>query len=757
MYKKLTILITFIILACAGLSQAQTAYAFDGALFSYGTIDLGTGAFTSIGFVPQGSSYYPVSGDNFGVDEQYAIMADFSMSGFYLWHINFTTLTSDSVAPVSSLASGQTIIKAMSYDDLSDTWYVISGDDFASAAFLYTMNIGTGVLTEVGQIQNANAPVAMTIDCGGNAYVVNAEGLMTSTAVLYSLNLSTAAAVQIGTGLGFDNVTYGSQDMDYNPADGNLYWSAYWASGFFDEGGSFRVIDPAAGTSTELSTFGQFETITGFSINTSCPPPVAHGWQLINTGYDYILYDVSFPEGQSSIGYAVGSNVTYNGNGIILKTTDGGMTWDQISTGTIPGLEAVFFTSTNVGYAAGWQDYFIKTTDGGASWNQISVDPSIWYFRDIEFRDANNGIASTSDASLYVTTDAGNSWTLAMGLSQDIQDVCYADNTTLFAVGGDEKISKSTDGGFTWSQVYSGTFTRLFLGVYFKDANLGMVGGEDGKVLKTTDGGSSWTVQNAGGFALLHGVYIFDQDSAYVVGTPEQVYKTTDGGSTWNEDWASSYNAAFYKVKFTSDNMGVICGSQGTILIKTDYVPVELTSFTVSSKGNSVTLSWSTATETNNKGFSVERKTGNSDWQQVGYVPGYGTTAEEHTYSFNDNNLKEGTYSYRLLQQDFDGSTDYSDLVNIVISAPGRFALLQNYPNPFNPSTKISYSVPQQSFVSIKIYNITGEEVASLMNGVQSAGQHQVNFNAKNLSSGIYIARMTAGSFNSTIKMNLLK
>ncbi len=168
-------------------------------------------------------------------------------------------------------------------------------------------------------------------------------------------------------------------------------------------------------------------------------------------------------------------------------------------------------------------------------------------------------------------------------------------------------------------------------------------------------------------------------------------------------------------------------------------------------------LSWTTATETNNQGFSVERLSGNSSWQQIGFVPGFGTTSKEHSYSFNDNNLEDGTYSYRLLQKDFDGTTDYSDVVNVEVSSPSQFALNQNYPNPFNPSTKISYSLPEQSFVSIKIYNVTGEEVASLVNGVQTEGQHQVVFNAKNLSSGIYIAKMTAGSFSSTIKMNLLK
>jgi photosystem II stability/assembly factor-like uncharacterized protein len=759
MHKNLTVFLTLIIMSMfsTGIMAQSLTYAFDGAFFSYGTIDPATGVFTSMNFIPQGSSYYPVSGDNDGTDGQFAVMADFSLSGYYLWHINFINLTSDSIAQVGPLASGQTQIKALAHNTVNDKWYVISSDDFSSSAVLYTIDITSGELTEVGNLQNASAPVTLAIDCNGNAYIVNVEGTMTTTAVLYSLDLTTAAATQVGTNLGFDNATFFSQDMDFSPDDGSLYWSAYWSSGFFSEGGSYRIIDVSNGTSTEIGTFGQYETITGLSVNGNCPAVVQNGWQWINTGYDFILYDVSFPAGQSNIGYAVGSSVTYEGDGIILKTTDAGMTWNQISSGTIPGLEAVYFTSENVGYAAGWQDYFIKTTDGGITWNQINIDPGIWYFRDIEFTDANNGITSTADGTVYVTADAGNSWTLASGLNQDIQDLCYADASTLYAVGGDEKISKSTDGGFSWSEIYSGTFTGLLLGVYFTDANYGMVGGEDGKVLKTTDGGQTWITENAGGFALLHGVYIFNQDSAYVVGTPEQVYKTIDGGNTWTEDIVSNYNVAFYKVKFTSNNMGVICGSQGTILIKRDYVPVELTNFSALVNGASVSLKWQTASEINNKGFNIERKSDKSGWQEIGFVTGNGTSTRQHLYSFNDERLSEGTYNYRLKQIDFDGSFKYSNVVTAEISTPENFRLEQNYPNPFNPSTIVSYYVPVQSFVTLKVYNIAGEEVASLINGLQTKGHHTIIFDGKDFASGVYLVKMSAGNFSSIIKAVLLK
>jgi photosystem II stability/assembly factor-like uncharacterized protein len=483
-----------------------------------------------------------------------------------------------------------------------------------------------------------------------------------------------------------------------------------------------------------------------------------HGWQWINTGYNFILFDISFPAGQSNIGYAVGSDVTYEGNGVILKTTDNGLTWSQISSGTIPGLQSVYFTSVDTGYAAGWQDYFIKTTDGGASWTQKNVDPNVWYFLNIEFWDSNHGIAAAAGAELFATTDAGETWTAATGMTQDIQDVCYAGSNTLYAVGGDEKISKSTDGGFSWTQIYSGTFQSYLLGVNFLNPNFGIVGGDNAKVMITTDGGTNWTTTYAGPYALYHGTCIRDMNTMYVAGTPEQVYKSTDGGSTWVSDFTGANNVALYKVRFTENGTGFISGSQGMILRNTDYTtPVELTSFTANNSGNDVDLNWNTATETNNSGFDVERKSGKSDWQKITFISGYGTSSGKNSYSYIDNNLNAGLYYYRLKQIDFDGKFTYSQSVEVKVQSPENFSLEQNYPNPFNPTTTILYSVPKESNVNITVFNSLGQKVTALVDGLQQAGNHQVVFNGSDLASGLYFVRMQAGNYNSTIKISLMK
>jgi hypothetical protein len=180
-------------------------------------------------------------------------------------------------------------------------------------------------------------------------------------------------------------------------------------------------------------------------------------------------------------------------------------------------------------------------------------------------------------------------------------------------------------------------------------------------------------------------------------------------------------------------------------------------SFTSSVSGNSVVLKWATATETNNRGFSIERSSEKGCWEQIGFVSGNGTTTSVSSYLFKDDNLNEGTYYYRLKQTDYDGSFEYSNEIEVQIETPFTYSMDQNYPNPFNPATTIRYSVPQNSLVSIKVINIIGQEVAELVNEVKPAGQYEVSFEANGLASGIYLVKMQSGDFTSTRKMTLLK
>jgi hypothetical protein len=203
------------------------------------------------------------------------------------------------------------------------------------------------------------------------------------------------------------------------------------------------------------------------------------------------------------------------------------------------------------------------------------------------------------------------------------------------------------------------------------------------------------------------------------------------------------------------------------ISVYNTVIPVELTSFSAVVNENSVQLNWSTATETNNRGFEIQRSVipkgvRNLVWEVAGYVKGNGTTTEPKNYSFVDEGLTSGKYAYRLKQIDFDGTTEYSNEIEVEVLAPMEFALEQNYPNPFNPSTVISWQSPVGGHQTLKIYDILGNEVATLIDEYREAGRYKVEFNVAQvsrpeLSSGLYMYKLTAGNFSAIRKMMLIK
>jgi len=191
-----------------------------------------------------------------------------------------------------------------------------------------------------------------------------------------------------------------------------------------------------------------------------------------------------------------------------------------------------------------------------------------------------------------------------------------------------------------------------------------------------------------------------------------------------------------------------------------EFIPVEFISFSASviGDGNAVELNWMTATELNNHGFQIERKTSSTDWENIGFVEGYGTTTEARNYSFVDDNLESDTYSYRLKQIDFNGTFEYYELTETIeIGLIKSYNLSQNYPNPFNPATTISLQVPVSSYIALKVYDALGGEIATLLNEEKPAGSYEVVFNAVDLPSGVYFYRIQAGEFTETKRMILMK
>ncbi len=202
------------------------------------------------------------------------------------------------------------------------------------------------------------------------------------------------------------------------------------------------------------------------------------------------------------------------------------------------------------------------------------------------------------------------------------------------------------------------------------------------------------------------------------------------------------------------------------IVTATTIIPVELTSFAANVTDKAISVTWSTATELNNRGFELERKL-EGEWQKVTFINGKGTTTEITNYSYSDNfkyDGFQGTLQYRLKQIDFDGTSTYSKAISVEVDfTPKEYTLYQNYPNPFNPSTTIKFALPFDSNVRITIYNLLGEQVAVLFDQVKEVGYHNITWNASSLASGIYIYTIEAKSidglknFNSVKKMTLIK
>lgn len=485
-----------------------------------------------------------------------------------------------------------------------------------------------------------------------------------------------------------------------------------------------------------------------------------------------------------------------NGLEGFFKTTDGGNSWylDTLMKGITTGIIAI---DENVAYCGGF-DYsdvtrIIKTSDGGITWvTQNSAFGNSNFIDYIYFFDNNNGFALGDPIGgyleIYTTTNGGDNWmrvpntSIPQNLSNEFPintAFSVVDNIIWVPVsiwGSNQvRIFKSTDRGYSWtaSNQFSSTIVDLWpTSMAFKNQMDGLLilsrfypsslTVSTYKIFKTTNGGDNWS-------EIAPEIWI---DPVFICGIPgtSQGYVVTapinnigsaytfDGGNTWQliED---SLDLCMPKFTSSSSGWAVSWSLDAANLYKWSgpELPVELNALTAKANGTEVTLNWSTATELNNYGFEIQRKASAGEFTTVAFVKGQGTTTQKNDYSFLDKDLDAGQYSYRLKQFDLDGKYEYSKIVEVEILSIISYSLGQNYPNPFNPSTTISYGLKEKSNVRLTILNSIGEEVAILVNQEQDKGYYNVEFNAANLSSGVYFYKLVAGNFIDTKKMILLR
>ncbi len=418
-----------------------------------------------------------------------------------------------------------------------------------------------------------------------------------------------------------------------------------------------------------------------------------------------------------------------NDNGGVFRSTDSGENWTQLS---INGSLSAMFAASNdyLFFNAPYQDLF-RSTDYGDTWiPQNSGLPGDIVAEDFTENSSGTIYMATEFSGIYQTANYGDSWTPFSNYTGYIDHIASNGSGDVFwstsdSYSNDNEFYRSADNGLTYMQ-------------------LTVVPGNTG---------------------VISDILISPDQNIYAAVTENNlggVYRSTNNGDTFEQVSDGLTEKQLTSLAVDAQNH-LLAGTTRGVFRSLQNVPVELNSFTVSVSGNDVFLNWTTATETNNKGFEIQKSTVRSQksvpakWEEIGFVNGSGTSTEPKSYSFTNNKVSTGTYSYRLKQIDFNGSFEYSSIVNIAVNIPNEFSLSQNYPNPFNPSTQISYTLPEDKFVTLKVYNALGQQVAELVNEFNKAGNHSVSFDAANLSSGIYYYRIETGSQTLVRKMLLLK
>ncbi len=443
--------------------------------------------------------------------------------------------------------------------------------------------------------------------------------------------------------------------------------------------------------------------------------------------------------------------------GTLLKTTNGGQNWTQFAV-TANNINSITFKNINTGIAVGDNGTIIRTTDGGASWNSVTIGTTS-QFRKVSSGAGSIFFAAGDNGLIAVSTDNGATWVLKnSGTTLRLSSAFAYDANKLWAAGENGLILYSSDGGNNWAAQVSGITTAELHDIQFVNESVGFAGGSNSNFIFTTNGGQTWAPRNSGIFFDLYGIYFQNANIGWGVSIVGTIFFTTDAGSSWTSQPCGSA-FTLREAYFLNQGKGWTVGDNGTIAMYTNSaLPVELNSFTSSVTGNNVSLAWSTATETNNRGFEIERKIDQSEFQSIGFLEGKGTTTNATNYSFVDRELEPGVYNYRIKQIDFDGSFEYYELsAEVTIESPMAFSLNQNFPNPFNPSTVIKFSIPEKGNVTLKVYDIIGNELATLVNENKNAGVFEVNFNGEGLSSGIYLYQLRAANYVETRKMTLIK
>ena len=406
-------------------------------------------------------------------------------------------------------------------------------------------------------------------------------------------------------------------------------------------------------------------------------------------------------------------------------------------------LVFVLILSSSVGAQQGW----VRQQFGG------TYD----VFRSVYFFDANTGWITGHGGAILKTTDGGSNWDRQSPIPMNLHSIYFVDADTGWAVGDVGAVLRSIDGGDNWSVKFDVGGSTLFnhhLSVYFTNTKVGWAAGslsEDGKILKTTDGGKTWSSQNINVKNWLNSIYFIDANTGWTVGNAGKIFKTIDGGSNWELQYTDT-TKFLRSVHFIDENIGWVVGQYGLILKTTDgginwmVQNCETSELLRSVRFVDENSGWAVGT----KGVILHTTNSGENWN----LQASGTNKTLYSVFFVDDRTgwivgSEGV----ILKTTSGGVTSVEDNSNKNSAIPDRLTLSQNYPNPFNPSTTIRFGLSQQGFVTLRIFDLMGREIETLVSGMRSAGEHEVNWIATDLPSGIYLVRLEAGKSVQTKKL----
>ncbi|HRE40883.1 MAG TPA: YCF48-related protein [Ignavibacteria bacterium] len=386
--------------------------------------------------------------------------------------------------------------------------------------------------------------------------------------------------------------------------------------------------------------------------------------------------------------------------------------WTNQNSNVTNTLFGVHFLNANTGMAVGEQGRIIKTTNGGAFWQSVNFSDT-YFLKAVYMVDEFVAFAVGSVGTVIKTTNGGTTWTSIISSGSGQFNCLSFLNSSVGWVGGfTGNVLRTTNGGLNWNNQPEVDFT--INGMEFIDLNFGMAVGDGGKIYKTINGGFNWSTRNSGTNGNLFAIDIWNADTAVIVGAGGTVLLSVFGGDVWEPSPTGlSAGDQLNSVTFCGNSANICAvGKNGRVIRTTNF-------------GQSWIVQ---ATSTSDELFGVDFVNG-----FTGYSVGVLGRAIK-TVNGGGVNIKQ-----------------------ISSEIPSNFSLEQNYPNPFNPKTVINFSLPNNSFVSLDIYDISGKLVKKLISQNMSLGRYSVDFNSESLNSGVYFYRLTTETYSETRKMTLIK